>query len=263
MNWSNYHGHCNFCDGKGSPQDYVKEAIEKKMMVLGISSHAPVPFETTWTMNGNKLPAYLQQIEDLKKLYRDYITVLKSLEVDYIPGLAGPLKPQITEANLDYVIGSVHYVEAFNSGINWSIDNNNSEFEAGVEEIFKGDIKLAIRRYFDLQQEMCQFQTPDILGHMDKIKMHNKVKHYFDEDSQWFKQMVYDTLKLAQEKDIIVEINSKYYTRSNILFPGKEHFKWMNKNRVKVIISSDAHKPDELTSGFSDVALMLIDAGYS
>lgn len=262
MGWSNYHGHCHYCDGKGSPDEYVQKAIETKMAVLGISCHAPVPFETAWTMPEHRLSHYLDTMKDLKIRHRENIELLTSLEVDYIPGIAGPLHPRILNSELDYVIGSVHYVEAFDNGEHWSIDNNNTEFEQGVKEIFKGDIRKAVTRYFNLQQEMCATQPPHILGHMDKIKMHNGVKVHFDEQADWYKNLVYDTLKLATEKEIIVEINTKYYKRAGILFPGPEHFSWMRKNGVMITINSDAHHVDALTSGFEEVAGLLKQAGY-
>lgn len=262
MSWTNYHGHCHYCDGKGSIEEYVKKAIDYKMPVLGISSHAPVPFETTWTMPGDKLPLYLEEINKLKSRYKDDIELLTSLEVDYIPGLTGPLNKQIVNAKLDYVIGSVHYVDCFDNGIYWSIDNNNSEFEKGLNEIFNNDMRKVVNRYFFLQQQMCETQKPDIIGHIDKVRMQNVLKPYFNEHDSWYLRLVYDTLKLAAEKEIIVEINTKYLKRSGVLFPAKEHFKWMKNQGVRVTINSDAHNPEFLISGFDDVALLLIEAGY-
>jgi len=262
MSWSNYHGHCHYCDGKGAPEEYIQAAIKNHMQILGVSCHAPVPFKTTWTMPADKLPTYLDEMSVLKNQYADKIKLLTSLEVDYIPGLAGPGEQLIKSANLDYVIGSVHYVDAFENGDHWSIDNNNIEFEQGVASIFKNDIKKAIQRYFYLQQEMCDSQTPHILGHMDKIKMHNVVKSHFNESDSWYLNLVYDTLKLAAEKEIIVEINTKYFQNNNLLFPGMEHFKWMQENGVRVTINSDAHTPQTLISGFEHVADMLFIAGY-
>lgn len=262
MSWSNYHGHCHYCDGKGAPEEYIQAAIKNNMQVLGFSCHAPVPFKTTWTMPADKLPVYLDEMSVLKNRYADKIKLLTSLEVDFIPGLAGPSEQLIKSANLDYVIGSVHYVDAFENGDHWSIDNNNSEFEQGVASIFKNDIKKAIQRYFYLQQEMCDSQAPHILGHMDKIKMHNVVKSHFSENDPWYLNLVYDTLKLAVEKEIIVEINTKYFQNNNLLFPGMEHFKWMRQNGVRVTINSDAHTPQALTLGFEHVADMLFIVGY-
>lgn len=262
MSWRNYHGHCHYCDGKGTPEEYIEKAIENCMSVLGISCHAPVPFETSWTMPSNKLPHYLDTLKELKHRYQGVIQLLSSLEVDYIPGIAGPMHPQVIAADLDYVIGSVHFVDTFTNGEHWSIDNNNIEFEKGVKEIFNNDIRKAVTRYFFLQQELCATQTPNILGHMDKIKMHNSLKMHFDEQSRWYQNLVFDTLKLAVEKEVIVEINTKYFERTGVLFPGPEHFKWMRKNGVRVTINSDAHNPNALITGFGEVAQLLIQAGY-
>jgi histidinol-phosphatase (PHP family) len=262
MSWSNYHGHCHYCDGKGAPEEYITAALDFKMPVLGISCHAPVPFETTWTMPEEKLPLYVSEMQSLKNQYAGRIKLLTALEVDYIPGLAGPLHPRILSAGIDYVVGSVHYVEAFETGEHWSIDNNNTEFEKGVVEIFQNDVRRAVKRYFNLQQEMCANETPAFLGHMDKIKMHNLVKPHFNEASTWYLSMVYETLSLAVEKEIIVEINTKYFDRAGLLFPGKEHFKWMKQNGVRVSINSDAHKAESVLSGFTEVASLLKQAGY-
>ena len=263
MSWSNYHGHCRYCDGKCEPEQYINKAKELNVRVLGMSSHAPVPFDTDWTMPKAELSNYLAEIEYLKSKHNnDDFTLLKSLEVDYIPGIAGPAHPDIVSANLDYIIGSVHYAGIFDSGDRWSIDNTNEEFAKGIKEIFGGDVYKAFYRYFNIEMDMCDSETPQIIGHLDKVKMHNIHKPYFDEKSAKYLSLVYDLFKLTVEKDIIVEINTKYFFSRNLLFPGKEHFKWMNKNKVKVTINSDAHNPDSLITAFPEVAEMLIDAGY-
>jgi histidinol-phosphatase (PHP family) len=92
--------------------------------------------------------------------------------------------------------------------------------------------------------------------------MHNAYKYYFDEKNSKYLSQVYDLMKFATEKDVIVEINTKYLHVINLLFPSKEHFKWMNNNKIRVTINSDAHQPDKLTEGFEEVAEMLLAAGY-
>ncbi|MDR2928861.1 MAG: histidinol-phosphatase [Cytophagaceae bacterium] len=257
--WNNYHGHSCYCDGVGTPEQYVEKAQELGIKTLGISSHAPLPFDTGWTMPSAKLQVYLDDLNGLKAKYDSAgFTLLSSLEVDYIRGIAGPAHPIITAANLNYIVGSVHYVDAFDSGERWSIDSTREEFARGLKTIFGNDINKVLRRYFDYQMEMCDTQPPHILGHCDKIKMHT----YFDEHSEKYLSLLYDLLKLTVEKNIVVEINTKYFSRNNLLFPGKEHFRWMHKNNVHVTTNSDAHHPDFLTTGFSETAAMLQAAGY-
>ena len=53
---SNYHSHSTFCDGRSSMEEFVKFAIAKGVKRYGFSSHAPIPFETPWTMVADDFP---------------------------------------------------------------------------------------------------------------------------------------------------------------------------------------------------------------
>nr|WP_321410584.1 histidinol-phosphatase [uncultured Carboxylicivirga sp.] len=263
MRWTNYHGHSKYCDGHGEIEEYVLKAIELNMACIGISSHAPVPFHSVWNMPADKLQQYCREIDYLKVKYKDKINVYKSLEVDYIPGLLSPTHIGINKLDLDYTIGSVHYVSCFDDGTHWEIDGPAPEFKVGFDKIFHSDFKKLAMEFYALQNEMLQNHTPDILGHMDKIKMHNSEFNLFDENEQWYLDQVYQTLKLAKEKNVVVEINTKAFKRSNHLFPGKEHFQFIKENNIPVTINSDAHLTKFLTLGFEDVAKMLLSNGIN
>ncbi|WP_291858011.1 histidinol-phosphatase [Marinilabilia sp.] len=252
--WANYHGHSFFCDGQGAPEEYVLKAIDLGISTLGISSHAPLPFDTGWNMPLKKMPVYLNQLSRLKQKYRDRINLLTSMEVDYIPLLMGPGHPRIQTANLDYIVGSVHFVETFADGCPFSIDDATPIFEKGINEIFKGDIRKLIKRYFELQREMLEKEPPQIIGHLDKIRLHNRNQFFFDEKADWYIEEVRSTMMLAAGKGVIVEINTKFFEATAQTFPDKGHFKWMAANNIPITINSDAHKPDNLLSGFAVVA---------
>jgi len=261
MRWTNYHGHCAYCDGRGSIEDYVIKAVALNMAAIGISSHAPVPFTTDWTMPGDKLQAYLQEVDDLKEKYKDQILILKSLEVDFIPGIRTPVDTLIIDSQLDYTVGSVHFVDQMADGTRWAIDGPADEFQKGLQEIFNGDMKQAVLRYFELTREMIRTAQPDIIGHMDKIKMHNKTFGLFDENEAWYRDEVRQTMELLARQGVIVEINTKAFYRTGLLFPGPEHFSLLEELNIPVTINSDAHDPDKLTNGFEEVAQMLKTAG--
>jgi len=260
MRWTNYHGHCDYCDGKGRIEDYVTKALELNMAAIGISSHAPVPFTTDWTMPGDKLQSYLQEVDELKEKYKGQIRVLKALEVDFIPDVLSPAHVSITSSELDYTVGSVHFVDQLNDGTRWAIDGPADEFQLGLEEIFKDDIKQAVLRFYALTREMIRTAKPDIIGHMDKIKMHNKTFNLFDENEQWYKDEVRKTMELLARQNVIVEINTKAFYRTGLLFPGPEHFSLLKELNIPVTINSDAHHPDKLINGFEAVAQLLKDA---
>lgn len=261
--WPNYHGHCIYCDGKGTPETYIQQAIKLGMPQIGISSHAPVPFYTGWNMNQEDLPQYLHELSDLKKKYIKDIELLRSLEVDYLPGMMGPGHENIINSGLDYVVGSVHFVARFADGSHWSIDDSTDDFVRAINDIFNGDVRKTVTRYFDLQWEMLENQPPQILGHMDKIRMHNKNRFFFDETEEWYVNLVRKTMKKAAEKGVVVEINTKYLKRAGFTFPSADHFKWMADNQIPVTLSSDAHAPDKLLLGFEHMIPVLKENGIT
>src|SRR5688500_7952664 len=122
--WANFHMHSNFCDGKGDLSEYIQEAKRLKMISLGFSSHAPIPFPTKWCMKFERLSEYLESINRLRKTNPD-LDIYKGLEVDFIPGITSP---NVYKDKLDYTVGSVHFVEILPDGTGWEIDGTHSSF---------------------------------------------------------------------------------------------------------------------------------------
>ena len=81
---SNFHSHCTFCDGRSHPEDFVKFAVARGFRAYGFSSHAPLPFETSWNMTKDDMPEYLAEIDRLKKKYERKIELYVGLEIDYL-----------------------------------------------------------------------------------------------------------------------------------------------------------------------------------
>src|SRR4051812_3940064 len=115
--WANFHTHSKYCDGKGELQEYINSARKNGVIALGFSSHAPVPFECKWCMKRSNLDAYLDEIEGLQKENSD-LEIYKSLEIDFIPGVISPFQ---FRDQLDYTIGSIHFVDKLPDGKPWEI----------------------------------------------------------------------------------------------------------------------------------------------
>lgn len=106
MNLTNFHSHCNFCDGKAPMEDFVKSAIVAGFTAYGISSHAPLPFDTRWTMRRDRVDDYLEEIRALKEKYRDKIELYAGMEIDYLQEEWNPAIAYFQHLPLDYRIGS-------------------------------------------------------------------------------------------------------------------------------------------------------------
>ncbi len=264
MPWTNYHSHCRYCDGTDQPERYVESAIREKMLAYGFSSHAPVPFHCGWCMKMSDLHAYFLDIKNLRHRWRKNIQVYCGLEVDYIPGKIGPNSDFIREMQLDYTIGSIHFVDAFPNGWPWEIDGSHSAFLQGLEQIFDGNIQQAVCRYFGLTRQMVREDCPDVIGHFDKIKIQNEGGALFSETEPWYREAVLQTLRTIADAGVIVEVNTRglYKKKATETYPSRWVLEEMHRLAIPVTINSDAHHPEEITSHFSDAALVLKEAGY-
>ena len=69
MSKTDFHMHTVFCDGKNTPEEMVRAAIEKGMAAVGISGHSHTWFDESYCMAKEKLPAYRAELTRLKSVY--------------------------------------------------------------------------------------------------------------------------------------------------------------------------------------------------
>lgn len=261
----NLHTHSNFCDGKGDPEEYILSAIEKGFHTLGFSSHAPVPFENNFAIrNDAELLRYCKTIRELAVKYTGQISVYLALEIDFIDGISREFSEYKNSCNLDYTIGSVHLVRnAAREGL-WFIDGSKSEtYDQGLQDVFGGDVRAGITTYYEQVKKMLITQKPDILGHFDKIKMHNKGR-YFRENEPWYRDLVIDLLETIIKTGVIVEVNTRgiYKKRCEDLYPGVWILKEMKNKNIPVTLSTDAHHPSEIDGYYDETIDILKVIGY-
>ena len=264
MPWTNYHSHCRYCDGTDDPERYVEQAVAEKMPAYGFSSHAPLPFDCSWTMKTEDLQAYVCEVRHLQRRWRSDIQLYCGLEVDYIPGVTGPKSQALLDAGLDYTIGSVHFVDAFPDGRRWEIDGSHPIFLEGLEQIFEGDIRRAVSRYFELTRQMVREECPDLVGHVDKIKMQCEEGKLFSESSDWYRDEMMKTLRAIKEVGVTVEVNTRglYKKKVSETYPSRWVLEQMFALDIPVALNSDAHHPREISLYFAESARMLREVGY-
>ncbi|MDY0077924.1 MAG: histidinol-phosphatase [Bacteroidales bacterium] len=260
----NLHTHSLFSDGKSTLEEMVKAAIDQGMHTLGISDHAEVPFENHFAIKAGETAEYLAEVKRLQQVYAQQIQLYLSLEIDFIPGLMEDFQSRNTSYGLDYTIGAVHLVGKEVPENLWFIDGPKQEiYDNGLKQFFSGDIRAAVKAFYTQTNQMLQQESFDIIGHFDKIKMHNSDR-YFLESEKWYKDLVLETLQLIKEKGVIAEVNTRgiYKKRSKSLFPSNWILAEMKQLEIPVIISSDAHHTSELQLHFDTAITALKNAGY-
>ncbi len=259
----NLHQHSTFSDGKSEPEAYVKKALELGFRAMGFAEHSPLPFPTSFSLKQENAEAYVRETARLKELYHSQIVLYRALEFDFIPGISDDFSFWRDKLHLDYAIGSVHLVRPENRDGLWFIDGPKREkYDDGLRKYFGNDIKKAVKTYYLQINKMIESQQFEIVGHLDKIKMHNAGR-YFKEDEKWYRRLVSETLELVKAKGLVVEVNTRglYKNRSDRLFPDDGTLKQICKMKIPVLISTDAHQPDELNSYMDYAQNRLIETG--
>jgi histidinol-phosphatase (PHP family) len=259
---ANYHTHSLYCDGKSTLEEHVREAEKQGLLQLGFSSHSPVPFENSFAISEEKLPEYIQEIDQLQQ--KTDVKLLKSLECDFIPGMTVDFAERQKVCGLDYIIGGVHLVRPPHGDGLWFIDGSKQEtYDDGLRDLFDNNIKAAVTTFWEQTFEMLETQQMDIIAHFDKIKMHNRDR-FFTEDETWYKVLADKAIQLIKRHDVIIEVNTRglYKKRCDHFYPSTELLMKARKADIPVLISSDAHKAEELMLYVPEAIAELQRCGY-
>lgn len=265
MQLSNYHSHCNFCDGRSYPEDFVRFAVARGFRAYGFSSHSPLPFETFWNMSRDDMDEYLAEIARLKAKYEGQIELYVGLEIDFLDRTYNASIPYFKNLPLDYRIGSIHFLplspvlEERNMAC---IDGAYSEFARTVDAFFEGDIRRMVRRYFEAEMEMVEAGGIDIVGHIDKIYMNGQRYPGFSLDAEWYRRPLLDLLDFVRERGLMIEVNTKNLVKKGETYPHRQFLGELRSRRIPVMVNSDCHYPDLVNDGRAEGFQLLEQVGF-
>jgi histidinol-phosphatase (PHP family) len=263
--FSNYHGHCTYCDGHNSLEEFVVAAIKQGFRAYGFSSHSPLPFETIWNMSTKDMPNYLAEINQLKHKYADQIELYAGLEIDYLDASYNASIPYFKDLPLDYRISSIHFLPIAAPLLEKNtvcIDGPYDTFNKAVELYFGGSILNLIQTYYDNSMQMVEAGAFDIVGHADKIYMNAAACPAFDFESPIYKKAFADYIHLIAEKGLMMEINTKNWTKKGHLYPRIDELAQIKQLGIPVMVNSDAHYVEYINNGLIEVLDLLKQVGF-
>jgi len=262
MNLTNYHSHTTFCDGHAPMKEFVKEAIRQGFTSYGISSHAPLPFLTRWTMKKEDVTPYLEEFHQLKDEYQNKIDLYIGLEIDYLDENSNPSIDYFQSLPLDYRIGSVHLLSDANGEI-IDIDCSKENFKEKLENHFLNDIKATVLAYYSKLMSMVELGGFDIVGHADKIAYNASFCQPGITEQNWYKHSLRDLFALISEKGYMIEINTKAYHKLGVFYPNEENFALIREMHIPVLVNSDSHYPEFVNDGRTEALQALKASGIS
>jgi len=242
------HNHTTLCNhASGTIDEYIQRAIELQFDIYGFSEHAPMKdFDDGYRLTLQNFKEYEKLIQTAKQTYKDKIDILLGYEVDFID--TNYLVDKIIDnQNVDYLIGSVHYLG------NWGFDN--PQF---ISEYKNKDINKIWQDYFDAITAMVRSGYFDIVGHLDLIKVFNYLP------TKDIKLIAKETIKAIKQQNMVVEINGAGYLKpTKEQYPSKQLLQMCLEYDIPITFSSDAHSIMQVGKKYDDIVTLAKDIGYT
>ncbi|MBN2557950.1 MAG: histidinol-phosphatase [Clostridia bacterium] len=261
---SDMHMHGDYSDGAGRLSDFADGAIEKGLMSVGFSDHAPVPVENTWSMKRSLLDEYINEANEIKTSGAYGIDIFTGLELDYIEDIDVRGYIGFEGLPLDFFLGSVHYVYSRRLGKHMEVDGTPDEFLFLVEEGFEGDAGKVFRTYYNNVRRMIRKYRPKIAAHLDLVSKNNVNFRFFDESGKEYMAEVEKTLDAIKENGVIVEINAGGMSRGYMKnpYPSGKILERCRDKGIRIALNSDAHRPADIAYGFCDIIKQIRLMGF-
>lgn len=244
--YPNYHTHTTFCDGQNTPEEMVLAAIESGCPTLGFSGHSYTAFDPGYCMHPEDMERYRDEVLRLREKYRDKIRILLGLELDYFS--------ERPDFELDYVIGSVHYVKK--DGVYLTVDHSREKQIRQVEEHYGGDFYAFAEDYYALVSDVKRKTGCQIVGHFDLVTKFNEQQPLFDESNPRYRAAALGALHTLLDQDALLEINTGAISRGcrTTPYPAAFLLEEMGRCGVKAVLSADCHSAGAVCCAFDEAA---------
>ena len=236
----NFHTHIYLCKhAKGNVSDYVKKAIDLNYESIGISDHGPLLPHNNTVISHKRMSfeefysIYLKEISQAKELFKNDITVLGALEIEFYDHMLNEYPKMLKE--LDYLILGQHRIEMPDL-------TYKSIFKCKPED----DINLCLNIYTEEVIKGLNTGFFSILAHPDLF-----MQFY----QKWDNSAILSSKRIIEtaiKNNVILELNANGIRKGLVTTP--EGIETYNYPRIefwklvatykdaKVIVSDDSHK---------------------
>lgn len=238
---------------EGTVDEVVRAALAKEISVITFTDHAPFHVDSLNRLLESEIDRYFSEIERARTAYRGQITILRGLELDFMPGATEYTERMLARYDLDFAIGSIHYIPmAYGDQIKvWDLARLNDP--------------AVLDRYFSTLVELLGCGLFDAVGHADTLLRgvpESIVKRYME-----------PLLPAFARYNIAFELNASGLRKTTLdPIAGREvHGTWSYPSLSLIpllihagatfTIGSDAHTPEDVGVGVREVVHALIPLG--
>lgn len=237
----------------GHEEAYVKQALALGLSAVAITDHIPfywLPPEAhdpTLAMPPEELPGYVESVLALKEKYRGSIEVLLGIEADYVEGHEETLAELLQRYPFDVVLGSVHWLDGF-----WV------DAPASLQLYKEGPARVSAiwQAYWQKLEKAIRSQLFDVMAHLDLPK-----KFGFFPEKRFF-ELETKVVEALVATGTAVEVSTAGRRKPvGEDYPSQSLLQRLVAAGIPLVLSSDAHAPEEVGFGFAEAASRLLDLG--
>lgn len=229
----------------GTVDELVRASIAAGVTVLTITDHAPFPVDMNNRLLASELDRYFADIERARDIYQGYITILCGLELDYMPGTDAFNRELLARYPMDFVIGSIHYVDV------------PDEAMVKVWELPRLAGQAFLDRYFANLEGLLDSGLFDAVGHADTLL------RGVPEDI--FLRRFEPLLAQLATSGIAFELNASGLRKSSLdpttgrevqgflSYPSRELVAQLISHEVPFTVGSDTHDPNDAGAGIAEL----------
>lgn len=260
MKLMEYHCHNQRCGhALGEIEEYVKVAIEKDFIDIGITDHLPLEviiddpqfkdIIKRASMAVKEFSNYIAEIKRLKEKYKNKINVRISTEINFAtPGRALTRQKEMLEPfmdDFDYLLGAIHDIKWHNSPVIIMDPREGSEALAtyGMEKINL--------EYINKLLKLVETNFFDVIAHFDNQRvLMRPIRPEYSENT-W--QQLLNLLDKIKTKGMAIEINTSGTLKGiDSQFPEDAIVKESIQRNIPLILGSDAHSPEYIGYMFEE-----------
>ncbi len=226
---------------------YREVARERGIDELGVSEHV---YRFSQALEVWRHPLWQRYAHDDLDAYceavRDHTDLRLGLEVDFIPGREQQISSLLEGRPFDYVVGSVHFLG------DGALDMDEFSIWEGIaarppEEVWQ--------RYFETIAASATSGLYDIIAHPDLVKYWGDPRRVPAGDLRRYYE---PAVEAFADSGVAVELSTAGLRKpAGELYPAPAFLELCVGAGVPVALSSDAHRPADVGSGY-DLALELL-----
>lgn len=246
------HSHTSFSGDSSTPMNKMIETAEKIGLThLAITEHLDIDFPPCDIDFSLDIPNYIKTIQRFKEEFSENLKLLIGIEFGMQPHLSNNLTNIASSYPFDVIICSTHLAGG--------IDPYEPEFFKGITR------NQGYKLYFEtVLENILATNDFDILGHLDYVIRYWRGEgsaHYNYSD---FSDVLDAILKTVIKKDKSLEVNTAGYlahlNQPNPTFNVLTRYYELGGELLT--IGSDAHKPNNIATHFSQVETHLKSIGF-